>query len=282
MIRDFAQRFIILWGWRRLVAAFGFGAFAATAMQPLLFWPALFISFPALVWLIDGIFLERLAKLRTGFHAFAIGWTFGFGYFLASLYWIGAAFLVDAETYAWMMPVAVAALPAGMALYWGAAVALAALVWPRGIRRILLLASLLALSEWLRGRLFTGFPWNALGYAAEAFDGLSQIAAYVGVWGLTFLVILWATLPALLSDSDLTRSGKRSAYCLMFAALALWLIGTLRLEAAQSPLIPGISVRIVQPNISQSDKWRADNAANIFDDLLSLSIEPKGDGAGGM
>jgi apolipoprotein N-acyltransferase len=279
MIRDFAQRFVILRGWRRLAAAFGFGAFAATAMQPLLFWPALFISFPVLIWLIDGIFLERLTRLRTGFHAFAIGWTFGFGYFLASLYWIGAAFLVDAETYAWMMPLAVAALPAGMALYWGAAVALTALVWPPGIRRILLLASLLALSEWLRGRLFTGFPWNALGYAAEAFDGLSQIAAYVGVWGLTFLVILWATLPALLSDSDLSRSGKRSANCLMFAALALWLIGTLRLETAQSPLNPGISVRIVQPNISQSDKWRVENAANIFDDLLSLSIEPRGGAA---
>jgi apolipoprotein N-acyltransferase len=277
MIRDFAQKFIILWGWRRLAAAFGFGALAAASMQPLLFWPALFVSFPVLVWLIDGIFLERLAKFRAGFHAFAIGWAFGFGYFLASLYWIGAAFLIDAQTYAWMMPLAVAALPAGMALYWGAAVALAALFWPSGIRRILFLASLLALSEWLRGRLFTGFPWNALGYAAEAFDGLSQIAAYVGVWGLTFLVILWASLPALLSDSDLSRSGKRSAHCLMLSALALWLTGTVRLETAETAVIPGISVRIVQPNISQSDKWRTDNAANIFDDLIGLSIEPAAD-----
>jgi apolipoprotein N-acyltransferase len=161
-----------------------------------------------------------------------------------------------------------------MALYWGAAVALAALFWPRGIRRILFLASLLALSEWLRGRLFTGFPWNALGYAAEAFDGLSQIAAYIGIWGLTFLVILWASLPALLADSDLSRSGKLAAQCLMLSAFALWLTGTLRLDTAETRVTPGISMRIVQPSISQSDKWRTENAANIFDDLINLSIEP--------
>jgi apolipoprotein N-acyltransferase len=274
MIRDLAQRFIILWGWRRIAAAFGFGALAAAAMQPLLFWPALFVSFPVLICLIDGIFIERVTKFWIGLHGFAVGWAFGFGYFLASLYWIGAAFLVDAETYGWMMPIAVAALPAGMALYWGAAVALAALFWTPGIRRILFLAAMLALSEWLRGQLFTGFPWNALGYAAEAFDGLSQTAAYFGIWGLTFLVILWASLPALLADSDLNRSGKLSAQCFMAGALLLWLTGTLRLEHAETRVVPGTSVRIVQPNVPQSDKWRTDNAAKILHDLIALSAQP--------
>ena len=91
----------------------------------MLFWPVLFASFPVLVWLLDGIIADNGRSPGAALRAFATGWFFGFGYFLASLYWIGAAFLVDAKTYAWMMPLALAALPAGMALYWAAASSLA-------------------------------------------------------------------------------------------------------------------------------------------------------------
>jgi apolipoprotein N-acyltransferase len=274
MIRHAARKLCLLCGWRRLVVAFACGVLAAASMQPLLLWPVLFVSFPVLIWLIDGIFLKPVPRSRVLLTAFALGWAFGFGYFLASLYWIGAAFLVDAETYAWMMPFAVAALPAGMALYWAAATAVAALLWLPGIRRIFLFSALLALSEWLRGRLFTGFPWNALGYAAEAFDGLSQLAAYVGVWGLTFLVILWGSLPALWGEIELRRSGRLWAQGILLAAIPLWAVGMLRLENAPSYTPPGVTVRIVQPNIPQSDKWRADNAEKILDQLLSLSTAP--------
>jgi apolipoprotein N-acyltransferase len=274
MIRDFAQRFIILWGWRRVAAAFGAGALAAAAMQPVLLWPVLFVSFPVLVWLIDGIFLERMARPLAGLHAFALGWAFGFGYFLASLYWIGAAFLVDAQTYAWMMPIALAALPAGMALYWGAAIGLAAFFWGPGLRRLLLLAAMLSFAEWLRGRLFTGFPWNALGYAAEAFDGLAQAAAYIGIWGLTFLVVLLALLPVLWGETEATRAGRLSAIGLFLLAVGLWAAGALRLQAAPDLRAPSVSLRIVQPNIPQSDKWRTENAARIFEDLIALTVAP--------
>ncbi|HEY7747779.1 MAG TPA: apolipoprotein N-acyltransferase [Aestuariivirgaceae bacterium] len=274
VIRNFAHRFIILWGWRRIGAAFFFGAAAATAMQPLLFWPVLFVSFPVLIWLIDGLFVERANRLRRALGAFATGWTFGFGFFLASLYWVGAAFLVDAETYAWMMPLAVAALPAGMALYWGAAAALVTLWWAPGLRRILVFAAALAFSEWLRGRFFTGFPWNTLGYAAEASEGLSQVAAYVGIWGLTFLVVLWASLPALLSESESNSGSRRAVFFFMLAGIGLWLAGTMRLEKAPVAFVPGVNIRIVQPNVPQSDKWRADNVVKIFDDLLALTTAP--------
>jgi apolipoprotein N-acyltransferase len=277
LIRDLAHKVMLLRGWRRAAVAFWSGALAAAAMQPLLFWPVLFLSFPVLVWLIDGIFLNPMSRRRVAFNVFVVGWIFGFGYFLASLYWIGAAFLVEAETYAWMMPIAVAALPAGMALYWGAAAALASIVWLPGLRRILLLASLLSLSEWLRGRLFTGFPWNAIGYAAEAFDGLSQIAAYVGIWGLTFLVVLLAMLPALWAAAGPSRKYLAFASGAALSTLALWLAGHLRLENAVAPVAEDVSVRLIQPNIPQSEKWRSENAASIFEDLITLSTEPRAD-----
>ncbi len=65
------------------------------------------------------------------------GWFFGFGYFLVGLYWIGHAFLVDAKTFGWLLPIAVTALPAGLAIFTAAGFALARLLWQRGPIRIL-------------------------------------------------------------------------------------------------------------------------------------------------
>jgi apolipoprotein N-acyltransferase len=250
-------------------------------MQPLLLWPVLLISVPVLVWLLDGIAAERSARFTMALRAFLTGWSFGFGYFLASLYWIGQAFLVDAETYAWMMPIAVAALPAGMALYWGVAAALTVLVWTRGLRRLFLFAAFLSIAEWLRGHFFTGFPWNSLGYASEAIDGIAQLAAFLGIWGLTFLVILWSSLPALLGDERLSLAERMLAIAIALSPLPLWAVGAARLHNADASFAPGLTVRIVQPNVPQSDKWRSENASNMFSDLLAVSSGPAAVGAGG-
>jgi apolipoprotein N-acyltransferase len=261
-------------GWRRLTLACVSGCIAAAAMPPLLLWPLLFVAFPILVWLLDAVHREQRNRLSSAGQAFAIGWAFGFGFFVVSLYWIGAAFLVDAKTYGWMMPIAVAALPAGMALYWAGATALASLAWTAGIARILLLSALLAVAEWLRGHLFTGFPWNALGYATEAFDGLAQIAAYVGIWGLTFLVILWSALPAVWGDEP-RRWARPAASCILLTALLLAAAGTMRLHGSD-PAPSGFRLRIVQPNVPQSDKWRSDNALQILEELIALSKSGEG------
>ena len=106
----------------------------------------------------------RPARRRADARAIA-GWWFGFGYFLAGLYWIGHAFLVDAKTFGWLLPFAVIGLPAGLALFTRSALALARLLWTRGPARMLALAVALTVAEWLRGHLLTGFPWNAFGYA---------------------------------------------------------------------------------------------------------------------
>ena len=107
----------------------------------------------------------------------ASGWWFGFGYFLAGLYWVGHAFLVDAKTFGWLLPFAVVGLPAGLAVYTAFGLALARLMWMRGPARMLALAVALTLAEWLRGHLLTGFPWNAFGYALISPLWLAQGAA---------------------------------------------------------------------------------------------------------
>src|SRR5262249_21350920 len=123
--------------------------------------------------------------LRSLWQAAILGWCYGFGFFLAGLWWIGNAFLVDADQFAWLLPFAVLMLPAGLAFFMAAAFALARLTWSRGTARILAFAAAIFATEWLRGHIFTGFPWNLFGYALAAEIHLAQSLSFFGIYGLT-------------------------------------------------------------------------------------------------
>ena len=267
MALPFADRARRLAGWRRGLVAWISGAVAALAMPPLGAWPLLFIAFPVFVLLLDG---AAGARLRT---RFVLGWLFGFGYFIVAFHWIAFAFLVEAETYLWMMPFAVGGLAAGMAVYWGLASAAATSLWSGGLARIVWFAACLAAAEWLRGHLLTGFPWAAPGLAAMSMGGLAQTASLIGMTGLTFVIALWAALPALLLRRP-SRSEIAAALLLLALLPAGWLWGDWRLAHASNEDVAGVKLRIVQPNIPQNEKWREGNARAIFEKLVALSAGP--------
>ena len=287
MLRRVAQSVIVLWGWRRLLAAFLAGALSVLALAPFHLAPVLWLTLPVLVWLIDGIGADAsssrsvLGKMAAGA---AIGWAFGFGYFLAGLYWVGFAFLVDAEIFGWLMPFAVALLPAGLALFTALACALAATFWSSGAGRIFALATAMTAGEWLRGHLFTGFPWNLLGQALAFTDPSAQGAAILGVYGLTFLTVLIFAAPAVLATAD-EKTGL-PAWAMPLSALAilpgLALYGVWRLPGEAQPEVAGVSLRIVQPNVPQSQKWLIENRHRILADYLRLSDEATSPSASGV
>ena len=178
-------------GWQRAAIAFIAGAASALALAPVNAWPILFLTFSVLIWLVDGSAAGRWSGSVT---AALAGWCFGFGYFLAGLYWIGYAFLVDVKTFGWLLPVAVAGLPAYLALYTALGLAAARLIWVRGPERVLALAATLTAAEWLRGHLLSGFPWNTFGYALTEPLVLAQSVSLVGIWTSLFSALLFAQL----------------------------------------------------------------------------------------
>jgi apolipoprotein N-acyltransferase len=205
-----------------------------------------------------------------------IGWWFGLGYFMAGLFWVGEAFLVEAEKFAVLLPFAVTLLPAGLALFYAAAAALAARFWSVGARRVLLLALTLSAAEWLRGHILSGFPWNTLGYALTFPLPLMQSAAVLGIYGLTLVaVVVFALPPVLWSEAPASIAGRRMRAAALVAALAplaaIGLLGQIRLALAQPTTVPDIKIRIVQPSVPQREKWRPENQARIFLDHLALS-----------
>ena len=229
-LQGLAQSIIVAWGWkRRLIALLG-GAAGALAMAPLDIFPALIVSMTLAVWLIDGSAQgpgrSSLAALRT---AAGAGWWWGFGYFLAGLWWLGAAFLVEAETWAWALPLGVIVLPACLALFPALGFALARLIWTPSASRVLALGAALTASEWLRGHVFTGFPWNDFGMALGGTIWLAQGASLFGLYGLTLLAVTLAASPAPLLVSGRARGGRGVLVgsSLVFAALAIFGVGRL-------------------------------------------------------
>ncbi len=269
-----AKRFAALSTRRAALAAFGLGLLAALALPPLHLVPLLWPAFTGLVWLLDAATRRR--------RALALGWCFGFGYHLAGLFWVGSAVLVVAEQFWWFLPVAVLGLPAGMALFPAVAAAAARQVFWRGPARIVVLATTWLALEWLRSWLFTGFPWNQPGTVWAFSDSILQFAALSGVWGLTFLTVLAAAAPATLADHGADRkagwNGARTVWGLPVAGLALlalvWVGGAFRLARAPEPgsdLVPGVTLRLVQPAVDQKLKWRQDLRLGHLRDLVTLS-----------
>lgn len=263
-----ANAVIVLWGWRRLAVAFVAGALSALAFAPFHAFPVLWITVPVFVWLIDGAETgEGAAGLSRLVPAALVGFFFGFGFFVAGLWWIGAALLVDAGMFAWALPLAIIALPAVLALFWAFGAALARAFWFDGWPRILVFAVAMATAEWLRGHLFTGFPWNAFGYALTPTPLMMQSAALVGVWGLTLAAFFIFGAPALLADGD----GRRSARVVTGVAAALLLVDLVygwAILGPPDPTVAGVRFRIVQPSIPQDAEW----AAAVGDDTVERYV----------
>jgi len=271
--RRFGLAIILTWGWRRAVVALAAGALSSFAMAPFNAWPVLFVTFPAMVWLIDGAGAGRLRGVPAAAMA---GWWFGLGYFVPGLYWIGYAFLVDASTFAWLMPFAVVGLPAYLALFAALGFALARLIWTRDASRILALAVTLTASEWLRGHVLSGFPWNAFGYALSEPLALAQTASLIGLWGMTFLAVAIFASPAVLIDGKSHRRAWMTPGIAILLLIAMGIFGAVRMTLHPTVSVANVKLRIMQPNLQQDERFNYSAKASVMQKYLALSDRSTG------
>jgi apolipoprotein N-acyltransferase len=250
--------------WSGPVLALIAGLAAALAHPPFGVLPGL-LGYALLLHLLDGA--SDAKPLRS---AFWRGWLAGLAYFGLGTWWIGEAFLVDAANQGWMAPFAVAAMAAGLALFWGLAGLLYRLVRPASAWRVLAFAGTFAVLEWTRGHVLTGFPWNLPGETWRAGSPPSQAAALVGAYGLTWITLAIAAAPAV------WREGRGGRIALSAAAAGLVALYGYGAVVQSRPLAKGppTSVRIVQADIQQDAKWDATRFAQIVQAYVSLTAKP--------
>lgn len=254
-------------GLRRAVLAIATGAVGTLAFAPFDIFPVLLIAYAVLVLLLDGA-ARSPRPLRAGF---ATGWMFGFGFFFAGLYWIGYAFLVDADEHAWMLPFVAIIMPGGLALFFGAAGAVCAKFRRPGWQRTFFFAAVFFAADWLRGHILTGFPWHLPGYGWGALLSVLQITSVIGVYGLSLLTFLFGASLALVFDKP-RRPEFAIVLALVFTIFSAW--GHWRLNDNDHATVAGVTLRIVQPDTSQREKYKPEFVARNWHRLLDLSRAP--------
>lgn len=254
--------------WIQRLIALSLGGMSALAFAPLFILPAYILAFSA-IWVMFQAQVQQRATLS---HLFWLGWWFGLGHFAAGLYWIAHALTVDLDAFWWLMPFALFGIPAILAVFIGIVFSLASL-WPYdGISRAFAFTALWGGAEWLRGHIFTGFPWNLSGYVWGFSLEEMQLASVVGVYGLSMLVVLMSIcLGYIVGHNKMSRN----IGLLVFAiAVFGWGWGKYRLENANVKEIEPLAIRLVQPNIKQTMKWDPQQREDNFITLLDLSMAP--------
>ncbi len=244
----------------------GWVALALGAAMPLAF-------APFGLWWLSPLLVAGLFLLWDGSpprEAARLGLVFGFGHFLAGTYWITISIHVFGELplalAVVLMLLVVVIMAAYFALLGGLSARLAPAPGP--LRWLLLLPAAWVLVEWLRGWLFTGFGWLALGYA-QTDSALAGLAPVLGVYGVSLAVALSAgALCCLLA-------GRRRPGRLAGAAVLLLVWGVsagLGRVGWTTPQAEGLRVALVQGNVSQELKWAPEQFAATLELYEALTV----------
>jgi len=246
----------------RLGAALLLGGVSVFAFAPLRLWPLPLLTLGGLAWM-----LLRAPSARA---CFALGYAFGFGWFIAGVSWV----FVSMHRYGGMsVPLAAFATAffcAYLALFPAAAAWLAGR--PRAgaaIRLLLLFPAAWMRSEWVRGWMFTGFPWLIVGYAQSPSGPLSGYAPLFGVYGVSLATALGAGLLALAAQALRER---RRAWPALAGLLALWLPALAAQQQAWTrPHGAPLAVTLAQGNVAQDLKWRPESLQATLETYLALT-----------
>ena len=206
-----------------------------------------------------------------------VGFAFGAGLFGAGASWLYIALETFGGMPPWLAFISIAVLVCYLAL-WPAAAGFAAVRFtsPGSVARLLIAAGAFTLAEWLRGYVFTGFPWLALGYT-QVPDGL--MAGYAPLGGVYLVTLVMALVAALLAHviEGLAHDARRTVALAAggIAALVLLSVALSRIEWTRPAGAP-VAVSLVQGNVLQEVKFDPQFRASTFDRYLRLVEQSRG------
>ena len=232
------------------------GLFASFSLPPINLFPFIFfLSLP--------IFF--LIKCRNWKEASIIGFLSAFGWFVFSLYWLSNALIVSGGMYLWIVPLVFFGLPAFLSLFWGVAFFLTFVLGKSVIEKLLFLILLLPFFEWLRGTIFSGFPWNMIGFSLNNPLEISQTISILGPYGQNTLIVVLISIPVSLFLNKKIFTFFTLLFCFFIFSFSFYKLKTNELKLTEN------WVRIVQPNFSHTEKWDKNKFYENLNELMRLS-----------
>ena len=266
------DRLLALGGHKGRAFDFICGALAVLGLAPFFIW-----IIAALCFGILAIRLERRAHadINAAKLCRSSGLWFGLGYFIFGVFWIGAAFIARGPEYIPLMVPMVLSLCVILSVFWALGGHVYAKIKPRGFWAPIIFASVFSMTEILRGHIFTGFPWNLPGYIFKAGGAVSQSASVMGIYGLTFAVLLLSAFIGHCLAGQQKQLERRCGVSVLVILGLLYGFGSVRLmSAAPLEFHEGVKLRIVQIPFDQSDKMDPARSIDIVNQYLTQTAQP--------
>jgi len=225
-----------------------------------------FITYSLFLYLII-LFKEKKAKLS---NFFFLGFTFGYGYFASSLYWVSHSLTFDKQL-TFLMPIAILGLPVLLAIFYGFAVLAISSFIKRDYIFLLIFSISLSIFEYLRGILFTGFSWNLISYSWSFSLENIQILKFIGTYTFNFFSILvFSIYFNSLWPFQFKKILINSSF-LFIVLISNYLFGKIIIKNSEFNQYNEVKVKIIQPNIDIAKTWGIENEKRNLSSLLNLS-----------
>ena len=248
------------------------GALSSISLPP---FNLFFINFFTFSIFFIFLFKKKNNLFRKKFF-FSYGWAFGFGYFFTNLYWITISLTFD-QNFSFLIPIALVLIPAFLALFYGLATLFFSLLNMKNVlSAFFLFALLFGLTEFIRGHILTGFPWNLIVFSFSEELKFISFTSIIGTYSFNLFAVSLFSVPALL----ILRKSKKEivvSFVFILISISLLIYGSsykqkfLNTDIKKNPYV----IRAIASNISLDRFYDDTPAETVINELVKLSLPEK-------
>ncbi len=251
----------------KYLVSFSLGSTLSLILPPYSYTALGFLIFPTLLYL---LFANRDQTRKSIFY---IGFLFGYGYFLFSLYWITYSLNFD-DNLAILKPLTLVVLPSVVAIFYGLVSMLIKKTITNNFYFIVVFSVALSTLDFLRGNLFFDFPWNLFAYTWSWSLESLQILGFVGTYSLNLFTIFIFCLPFLVLKHFHYKKLFIVISSITFILCTNFILGQTIINNNNLKKIPNFKVVLLQPNQKIIDLTLANNEEQYVNQLINIS-KPK-------
>ena len=265
------NRFLILY-----VTPFSIGLLSVFSFQPFNITLLNFFILPIFFYLTAYVNKKSKSTFRKKPYKknlFIFGTVFGFGFYLSGISWIINSLTFD-ENFKILIPFAFILIPLFLSLFLGFTALLVGPYLSYNISSILIFSGAIAFSDFLRAKLFTGFPWNLWAYSLSWSVEILQILNLIGLFAFNLIIITIFTLPAVFFFNISTTKKIFIFIISVILTLSLFIYGSFEINKNRKFLEKvenKINVKVISPNFDLKYGLSIDETKNRLKKLIRYS-----------
>lgn len=219
-----------------------------------------------------GVFFSLLSKIHNDKQRVYFAFFFGYGYFIYSVHWFSDSLLTYGDSLLWLMPFGLTLMPAFFALYF---ILAGLLIAKFSFKKSFYVAVIWLFVELIRSYVYIEFPWALIGYIWSENKIISQVVSVIGIWGLSFLTVIWACgIVEALKLICIKNAKTRVILVSMISFFSCYIYGIWHLN--EQTIAQNIKIMVIQPNIEQNINARIQNSYRNLLDIIQVSKHNNG------